>query len=85
MRMMGALEARGGLVFPGKACTGVENRLADGLTRWKVDQIPERLYAECAEVARQVQDVFGDMARGCAFGRVAGSTRRLTRRIEECG
>ena len=39
--------SRGRVVFSGKACAGVDNRLADGLTRWKEGEILENLNAEC--------------------------------------
>ena len=84
MRMMGALEAKGGWCFQARHVRGVDNRLADGLTRWKEGQILEKLNAECPRIAWQVQELgtgeqlilFGDIAKGYAFGRVAASTQR---------
>ena len=64
---------------------GVDNRLADGLTRWKEEQIPERLNAERPEIAWQVQELgdgerqmCSEILRGYAFGRVAASTRQTS-------
>ena len=38
-------------------CGGVDNRLADGLTRWQEGQILEKLNAECPGIAWQVQEL----------------------------
>jgi len=57
MRMMGALEGRGRWCFQARHVRGVDNRLADGLTRWREEQIPEKLNAECPEIAWQVQEL----------------------------
>ena len=35
----------------------VDNRMADGLTRWQEGQIPEELDAECPRIAWQVQEL----------------------------
>ena len=67
------------MVFSGKAHTGGRYWLADGPTRWREEQIPEKLNEECPEIAWQVQELgtgeqpmgFGDIAREYVFGRVA--------------
>ena len=41
MRMIGALEAKRGWCFQARHARGVDNRLADGLIRWKKEQILE--------------------------------------------
>ena len=41
MRMMGALEAKGGWCFLVRPVRGIDNRLADGMTRWKGEQTPK--------------------------------------------
>ena len=60
--MMTALEAREGWYFQARHVRGVNTRLADGMTRWKVERIPERLNAESTILAWQVQDL-GDEER----------------------
>ena len=57
MRMIGAFEAKGGWCFQARHVRGVDNRLADGLGRWKNEQTPEKLNAERPEVAWQVQEL----------------------------
>ena len=57
MRMMVALEARGEWCFQARHVQGIDNRLADGLTRWKEEQIPEKLNAERPEIAWQLQEL----------------------------
>ena len=57
MSIMGALEARGGSCFQARHVRGVDSRLADGLTRWKVGQIYENLNADCPGIACQVQEL----------------------------
>ena len=79
MRKMGALEAWGRRCFQARHVRGVDNRLADGLTRWREEHIPKNLNVECPEIAWQVQELgtgeqpmgFGDIAREYVFGRVA--------------
>ena len=66
MRIMGALEAKGGWCFHARHERGEDNRLADGLTRWKVEQIPERLNAECPEIARQVHNLGDEELQMCS-------------------
>ena len=43
MRFFGVLEQIGGWCFQVKHVRGVENRLADGITRWKEDEIQSGL------------------------------------------
>ena len=51
MRMMGALEARGRWCFQARHVREIDNPLADGLTRWKEAQIPEKLKAKRPDIA----------------------------------
>lgn len=82
MRMMGALEARGGVVHSGKARTRgrfpdgrwtdtVEEMSDPGETKHKINR--SRL-AGAETRGRGAADVFGDIARGCSFGKVAALT-----------
>ena len=57
MRIMGALETRGGCCFQVRHVRGVDNRLADGLTMGQEGQIIEKLNAECPGIAWQVQEL----------------------------
>ena len=57
MRIMGVLERIGGWSFQAKHVMGVENFLADGITRWKEDDIQTRLTTECPNVSWQAQDL----------------------------
>ena len=58
VRMMGALKAKGGGCFRARHIQrGINNRLADGLTRWVEEQISEKLNAERPEVAWQAQEL----------------------------
>ena len=63
---MGAFEARGRWCFQAKDGRGVDNRLADGLTRWDAEQIPERLNAECSEIAWKIQELRDGDRRMCS-------------------
>ena len=57
MRIMGALERIGGWSFQAKYVRGVENILADGITRWKEKEIQTRLTTECPTVSWQAQEL----------------------------
>ena len=50
MLVLGVLEQIGGWCFQAKHVRGVENVLADGMTRWKEDEIQSRLPKECPAV-----------------------------------
>ena len=47
MRILGVMEQIMGWCFRAKHVRGVENGLADGITRWKEDEIQSRLIKEC--------------------------------------
>ena len=72
------------MVFSGKAHTGGRYWLADGPTRWREEQIPEKLNEECPEIAWQVQESGTEEQLLCSeilresthFGRVAASSRK---------
>ena len=55
--MMGGLERIGGWSFQAKRVRGVENVLADGITRWKGSEIQIRLTAEHPTVLWQAQEL----------------------------
>ena len=93
MRMMGALEAKGGLCFQARHVRGIDNRLANGRTRWKEEQSLEKLKAERPEIAWQFQ-ALGDREQLICTERLRMSMLseelRLrpevhTRQIGECG
>ena len=93
MRMMGALEAKGGWCFQARHVRGVDNRLADGLTRWREEQIPEKLNAECPGIDWQVQELgTGEqlmcseiLREGTHLEELQLRLEKLTRRIGRCG
>ena len=45
---------------------GVNTRLADGMTSWKVERIPERLNLESPVFAWQVQDLGDEEQQVCS-------------------
>ena len=69
------------MVFSGKPYTEFDNRLADGMTRCKQEQIAEKPYEGCPGTAWQVQD--WDRGSGASImkhskrvrGRIAASTK----------
>ena len=77
------MERKEGWCFQAEHVGGVDNRIADGTTRWKREEIKKNLTKESPQTvwhARAGQggaaDVFGDFAIGYAVGRVAASTRK---------
>ena len=57
MRIMGAMEAKGGWCLQARHVRVVDNRMADGLTRWKEGQILEKGNAEYPGIAWQVEEL----------------------------
>ena len=57
MRIFGVLEQIGGWCIQAKHVRGVENGLADGMTRWKEHEIQSRLTKECPAVLWQAQEL----------------------------
>ena len=93
MRIMGALEAKGGWWFQAMYARGVDNRLADGLPRWQEGQLLYKLNAECPGIAWQVQELGTGEQLMCSE-KLREDTHleesqlrleRLTRRIGGCG
>ena len=57
MTILEVLEKIGGWCFQAKHVSGVENELADGITRWKEDEIQSRLTKECPAFPWQAQEL----------------------------
>ena len=93
MRMMGALEARGGWCSQARHVRGGRDRLADGLTRWKIEQTTERQNVVCPLIAWQVLDLgdegrqmYSEMLReGTPLRELQLRLERPTKRIGGCG
>ena len=83
MKMLGALETQ----------RGVDNRLADGITRWKGEEIQDNLTKESPPTIWQVQELGEEEQRMCSeFLRedtpsdgLPRRLERLTRRVGGCG
>ena len=70
MRMLGVLETLNGWRFRAKHIKGLANTLADGISRWKHDEIanlrsyrPDILVAGTAPEARSARSHFRDLGR----------------------
>ena len=63
MRMLGALEVEGGFGFQAKHIPGVENRLADGITRWPAEEVYTNLMRESPGAPWQVYEIKGELRR----------------------
>ena len=93
MRILGVLEQIGGWCFQAKHVRGVENGLADGITRWKEDEIQSRLTKECPAVPWQVQELGPEGEGMCSeilhaatdLGGLRSRLERLMRKVGECG
>ena len=66
MRWLGVLESKGEWCFQAKHVPGVENTLADGLTRWKVEEIPNNLQRESPGTPWQVKELGEEELRVCS-------------------
>ena len=72
---------------------GVENVLADGITRWKEDEIQSRLTEECPAVTWQVQEHGVEGAEMCSeilravthSDELRSRLGRLMRKVGGCG
>ena len=84
MRLLGCLEVGSGWCFDALHVAGVENTIADGISRWELEDIDGNLRAFQPDVAwhRQVLESTG--VTGC-FGVLAASSsvRQLRRRLTE--
>ena len=93
MRILGALETKGGWCFQEKPVKGVDNRLADGITRWKGEEIQKNLAKESPQTVCQVQELGKEEQRMCSeilredapLDGLRLRLERLTRQIGGCG
>ena len=93
MRMMGALETIGGWCFQARHVPGVENRLADGITRWKEEEIADNLQLESPGTRWQVQELKVEEQQLCAeilreathLGELQRRLEKITRGLGTCG
>ena len=92
MRMLGALETQGGWCFQAKHVRGVDNRLADGITRWKGEEIQKNLTKESPQTVWLVQELREEEQWMCSeilredtpTDGLRRRLKRLTRRIGGC-
>ena len=88
MRLLGCLEVGSGWCFDALQVAGVENSIADGISRWEPEDIDGNLRAFRPDVAWHRQ-VLGPMAVALCFKVLADSSsvsqlhRRLTELIRQ--
>ena len=83
VRILGALETKGGCCFQAQHMRGVDSRLAEGITRWK-GEMQINLTKESPQTVWQVQELGKEeqrmcseiLARGYTLKRVATSTSK---------
>ena len=93
MRILGVLEQIGGWCFQAKLVRRVENGLADGITRWKENEIQSRLTKECPAVPWQAHEFGPEEAGMCSeilhqatdLGGLRIRLERLMRKVRKCG
>ena len=93
MRWLGVLESKGDWCFQAKHVPGVENTLADGLTRWREADIPNNLQRESPGTPWQVQKLGEKELRVCAgilreathLEELEGRLGQLMRDVGGCG
>ena len=84
MRLLGCLEVGSGWCFDALHVAGVENTIADGISRWKPEAIDGNLRASRPDVAYGRQ-VFGPAGVALCLGELAASSSacRLRLRLNE--
>ena len=84
MRLLECLEVSSGWCFDALHVAGVENTIADGISRWKPEDIDSKLHAFRPEVAWHRQ-VLGPTGVALCLGMLAASspTSQLRRRLTE--
>ena len=93
MRVLGALERKEGWCFQAEHVGGVDNRIADGTTRWKREEIKKNLTKESPQTVWQVQELGEEEQRVCLeilrentpLDGLRLRRERLPRRIGGCG
>ena len=93
MRMLGCLEMRNGWQFRAKHIKGLANTLADGISRWKHDEIAQKLHSYRPDIRWQEQRL-GQEARNLTSDILASSSsedhlrdrlRTITRQVSGLG
>ena len=64
--MLGGLETQGVWCFQAEHVRRVDNRLADGITRWKEEEIQNNLTKENPRTVWQVQELGKEERRMCS-------------------
>ena len=84
MRLLGYLEVGSGYCFDALHVAGVENTIADGISRWEPEDIDGNLRASRPDVAWH-QQVLEPMGVAVCFGVLAASSSvcQLRRRLTE--
>ena len=80
---LGCVEVGSGWCFDALHVAGVENTIADGISRWELEDIDSKLRASRPDVAWHRQ-VLGPTGVALCFGVLASSSvRQLRRRLTE--